>query len=230
MFVEPYHAPYAFKHRYWTGLLLLARVIIYGISAADVSGDRGITLLAIGIIANILLILVSCRPYKSWPVEVLEIISYANIAGLCLATFYTSKLTSNVGNGQDIVGYISGTISLILFLTVLTYHIVTQLFFKTQFGQRFKNRFTQQLDDSEEQVSFITTQDSEEGKAATYSEVDPPPRRDAVPLSYFVNLRSRRNIYFTDSVSGSAKCEENELRPIEQEMNSSISTSYSLMK
>ena len=23
MFVEPYHAPYAFKHRYWTGLLLL---------------------------------------------------------------------------------------------------------------------------------------------------------------------------------------------------------------
>ena len=140
-----------------------------------------------------------------------------------MATFYTSKLTSK---GQDIVGYISGTISLILFLIVLTYHIITQLFFKTQFGQRFKNRFTRQLDDSEEQVSFVTTQDSEEGKAATYSKVDPPPRRDAVPLSYFVNLRSRRNT--TDSVSGSAKCEENELRSIEQEVNSS--TPYSLMK
>ena len=60
MFVEPYHAPYAFKHRYWTGLLLLVRVTVYVISAANVSGDRGITLLAIGIVANILLFLVTC--------------------------------------------------------------------------------------------------------------------------------------------------------------------------
>ena len=224
MFVKPYHAPYAFKHRYWTGLLLLARVTIYVISVVDVSGDREITLLAIGLIANILLILVSFRPYKRWEVEFLDIVCYANIVGLCIATFYTSK----VGNSQDVVGYISGTISLILFLIVLTYHVVTQLFFKTRFGQRFKTRFTRQLNDSkyDEQVSFVTTQDSEEGKPATYSEVDPPPRRDAVPLSYFVNLRGRRNT--AASVSGSAKCEENELRPIEQEMNSS--TPYSLMK
>ena len=66
-------------------------------------------------------------------------------------------------------------------------------------------------------------QDSEEGKAATYSEIDPPPRRDAVPLSRFVNLRSRRNT--ADSVSGSAnEYEENEL--IEQ-LNSSAA--YTLM-
>ena len=82
--------------------------------------------------------------------------------------------------------------------------------------------------EDEAQVSFVTIQDSKEGKPATYSNVDPPPGRDAVPLSYFVNLRSRRNT--SDSVSESAKCEENELRPIEQEMNSSISTSYTLMK
>ena len=227
MFVEPYHAPYAFKHRYWTGLLLLVRVTIYIISAADVSSDHGITLLAIGIIANILLILVSCRPYKSWPVEILETACYANIVGLCLATFYISK----TGKSQDAVGYISGTISLILFLIVLTYHVVTQLFFTTQLGKKVKNKLNRRLNDSEneEQVSFVTTQDSEEGKPATYSEVDPPPRRDAVPLSYFVNLRSRRST--TDSMSGSAcaaNYEENELRPVQQEINSS--TPYSLMK
>ena len=225
MFIEPYHAPYAFKHRYWTGLLLLVRVAIYIVSAADVSGDRGITLLAIGIIAIILLILVSCRPYKSWPVEVLEIGCYANIAGLCLATLYVSK----VRKSQEAVGYISGTITLVLLLIVLTYHVVTQLFFKTKLGKKFKKKFNHQLNDSEneEQVSFVTTQDSEEGKPATYSEVDPPPRRDAVPLSYFVNLRSRRSTI--DSVPGSAaNYEENELRPIEQAINSS--TPYSLMK
>ena len=228
MFVEPYHAPYAFKHRYWTGLLLLLRVTAYVISAtdhADVSGDRGITLLAIGIIAIVLLILVSCRPYKSWQIEVLEIICYANIAGLSLGTFYTSQ----VGKGQDVVSYISGTTNLILFLIILTYHVVTQLFFKTQLGQTLKVRFTQQFNDPEndEQVDLVTTQDSVEGKPATYSEVDPPPRKDAMPLSHLANLRSRRNT--TNSVSESANnYEQNELKPIEQELNSS--TPYILMK
>ena len=28
MFIETYHAPYNFKHRYWTGLLLLVRIIL----------------------------------------------------------------------------------------------------------------------------------------------------------------------------------------------------------
>ena len=89
--------------------------------------------------------------------------------------------------------------------------MVTQLFFKTQLGRTLKIRFTQQFNDPEndEQVDLVTTQDSVEGKPATYSEVDPPPRKDAIPLSHFANLRSRRNT--TDGVSES---EENELKPI----------------
>ena len=76
-------------------------------------------------------------------------------------------------------------------------------------------------------IYIVTTQDSVEGKPATYSEVDPPPRKDAIPLSHFANLRSRRNT--TDSVPESANnYEENELKPIEQELNSS--TPYILMK
>ena len=222
IFVEPYHAPYAFKHRYWTGLLLLVRVFVLIISAANVSGDRGITILAIGLTVIILLVLVSCRPYKSWPVEFLEIICYANIIGLCLATLYVAK----VGNSQGVVGYISGTITLVLFLIVLTYHVVTQLFLKTQLGKKVKNRLNRQFNDAEneDQISLVT-HDNEESKPATYSEVDPPPRRDAVPLSYFVNLRNT-----TDSVLGSGGCEENELRLREQAINGPTATPYSLMK
>ena len=81
-------------------------LIVHIISAANVSGDRGITLLAIGIIAIFLLFLVTCRPYKKWPVELLEAACYANIAGLCLATLYISK----IGKNHDTAGYISGTI------------------------------------------------------------------------------------------------------------------------
>ena len=49
MFLEPYHAPYTFKHRYWTGLLLLIHAMLYIISAAKVSCDPAVNLLAIGI-------------------------------------------------------------------------------------------------------------------------------------------------------------------------------------
>ena len=225
IFVEPYHAPYTFKHRYWTGLLLLIRVIIHSISASNVSGDRGITLLAIGIIAIILLFFISCRPYKSWAVEVLEIASYANLAGLSLATLYTSR----IGKGQEVVSYISGTISLILFLVILAYHAVTQLTFITRLRRKLKNRFTRQLEDSDEEISFVTNQASEEGKSATYSEIEPPPKIDVAPQSHLINLRSRRNI--SDSVSGSIlpDYEENELKPLEHKVIDS-STPYSLMK
>ena len=46
-FFEPYHAPYSIKHRYWTGLLLLARVSLYLVFALNVSGDPSVNLLAI---------------------------------------------------------------------------------------------------------------------------------------------------------------------------------------
>ena len=47
-FLEPYHAPYAFQHRYWTGLFLILRVILYTVAAVNVSNDPAINLLAIG--------------------------------------------------------------------------------------------------------------------------------------------------------------------------------------
>ena len=38
-FLELYHAPYTFGQRYWTGLLLLMRVVLYIVSAINVSGN-----------------------------------------------------------------------------------------------------------------------------------------------------------------------------------------------
>ena len=132
MFVEPNHAPYAFKHRYWAGLLLLVCVIVYIISTADVSSDHTITLLAIGIIVFFLIILICLfRPYKSWLVQGLEVICYTNLMCFCLITFYVSK----IGQSQHVIAYISGAISLLLFLIIFIYHVITELFF----AKKFKN-------------------------------------------------------------------------------------------
>ena len=87
MFLEPYHAPYTFKRRYWTGLLLLTRAVLYIVSAANVSRDPGVNLLAIGIVITGLLLLKGysqgSRIYKKWSLDLLEMTCYVNITLFC---------------------------------------------------------------------------------------------------------------------------------------------------
>ena len=56
-FLESYHAPYTFKHHYWTGLLLVFRIALYLTSAVNVSGDLNVSLFAIIILTSCLLLL-----------------------------------------------------------------------------------------------------------------------------------------------------------------------------
>ena len=171
LFIVPYHAPYKPKHRYWTGLLLLVRIVVYIISAGTLSMDHTISIIAIGIATSILLMLSTNRPYKKRPIEVIEIISFTNIICLCLATVFLSK----GGQGQDIVACISGSITFIMFLIVLSYHILTELCFKTKFGKAFKQKFRRH-EDTEEYES--KQEEKDERMPLTFSEV-PAPRGDS---------------------------------------------------
>ena len=46
-FIEPYHAPYVDKHRYWAGLPFLVCVVLYIVFALNVNGDPHVSLVAI---------------------------------------------------------------------------------------------------------------------------------------------------------------------------------------
>ena len=132
LFLEPYHAPYTSKHRYWTGLLLLLRIILYlVISIMNMSSQSNplISFLVIGVAMVSLLMfkgfLVS-RIYRKWPIEVLEMTCHFNLAVFCLL-----KLSFIEYRKSDIIiSYISGTITLVLLLIVLIYHFFTEIIFK----------------------------------------------------------------------------------------------------
>ena len=87
-----------------------------------------------------------------------------------------------------------------LFLTVLSYHIITQLFFATRLGKKLKNKIAQQFGGvkTEETINLVykTTTKLE---PVTYSEVDPPTRGEELLLSHSDTPRSRRNA--TNNVS-----------------------------
>ena len=92
-FLEPYHAPYTAKYRYWTGLLLLVRVLLYFISVLNFSLDPRVELMAIIFILSSLILTKGVtstaeRVYKNWPLDVMETAIYFNLVAFSALTWY----------------------------------------------------------------------------------------------------------------------------------------------
>ena len=169
MFLEPYHAPYTFKHRYWTGLLLLVRAVLYIISAANVSNDPGIELIAVGIAMTGLLLLKGysqgARLYRKAFIDLLEMICYVNILLSCLAVFFVL----NGHRDTDIIAYISGSVTFVLLMFVLAYHVFTEFYSKCKCTQISPSTVRRYVGDQDEMLIKETNLNK-----PTHSEVDGP--------------------------------------------------------
>ena len=122
-FMEPHHAPYTAKHRYWTGLLLLVRFVLFFEGVLNFSKDPQIDLIATIIVITSLLLLksnTSKRVYKNWLVDAMENAIYFTLILLAIFTWYCLKPTAKVC--QCAITYTSITITFILFLLVVVFH------------------------------------------------------------------------------------------------------------
>jgi predicted outer membrane repeat protein len=201
LFIEPYHVPYTPQHRYWTGLLLLARIVIYLTSAVNVSGDPSINLLVTGIVVSFLLFLKGYfgNIYKNWVIGSLEVGCYLNIVSLSFVALF---LLNN--DGQLLAAaYISGLTTLVLTLTVLAYHIFIEVISKTKLWKGAKDRLIhRQWDIDDEAIVELTSTQS----LLTSTTVDAPPRGGSVYSEYREELleptqRETGNTLFTKSRS-----------------------------
>ena len=201
LFIEPYHVPYTPQHRYWTGLLLVVRIVLYLTSAVNVSGDPSISLLATGIVVSFLLFLKGYfgNIYRNWLIGSLEVGCYLNIV---LLSFITLFLLNNDGHLLA-AAYISGLITLALTLLVLTYHIFTQLISKTKLWQGVEGRLTRRQCDTDDEASLELTSTQ---SLLTSTIVDAPPREGSVYNEYREELleptqTETGNTFFTKSKS-----------------------------
>ena len=122
-FLEPYYAPYNIKYRYWTGLLLFVRVLLYLISNVNFSLDSRVDLMAVILVVGSLILLkgvTAKRIYKNWPIDVMETAIYFNLVAFSALTWY--KLDS--GENQVAVAYMSVMIIFILLLGVIAFHVL----------------------------------------------------------------------------------------------------------
>ena len=125
LFMEANVAAYRPKHRYWTGLLLFVRVVLY-LEVAYNSKDSRASLLATALTAASLLLLMVVlggNVYRQKLVGCLSSFCYFNLLMLSVAQLYWQ----NNKKGQIISAQISVSAAFALMLGVLVYHTIKTL-------------------------------------------------------------------------------------------------------
>ena len=138
-FLEPYHAPYTAQYRYWTGLLLFVRMLLYLISVLNFSLDPRVDLLAtIFIVGGLILLkgVTAKRVYKNWPLDVMETSIYFNLVAFSALTWYILDF----GGNQVALAYTSVMTIFVLLLGVIVFHILhyTRLYKFSFINKAFK--------------------------------------------------------------------------------------------
>ena len=131
---DAYTGPYKDKHRYWPGLLLVVRVVLFLVFSVNVFGDPAVSLLTITVTT-------SCINFSTinfgsvYRNNVLNLIEYSfffNLEILSSATLFISLTDGD----QAAVVYTSVTIAFATFMIITFYHILVRVT-KEQQRQRF---------------------------------------------------------------------------------------------
>ena len=118
-----YFHPFHTDSRYWTGLLLFVRVILYLIAGVDQSGEPQIQLIATAILIGIIIMIKSIlltRVYNKYFIDVLENLLLFNI--LFLSTFMLYAIDKPTA--AQAAAYLSTSVVFVILLFIFGYHII----------------------------------------------------------------------------------------------------------
>ena len=130
-FLDNYHAPYQNSHRYWTGLMLLVRIVLLIAFACDVPNDPSQYMLAIITVVVCVQswgwILGVSGVYKRQWVGILDASFVLNLIIVSAVTSYCYGQKSCGGDIQSVIGYTSLGVAFLTFIGILTYHLHMQV-------------------------------------------------------------------------------------------------------
>ena len=151
-FLDAYHAPYASSHRYWTGLLLWVRCILFVIIASPSAGDSRADLFAVSsAVVGLITFALATGIYHNRYFGILEASFFLNLVLLATATNYIQA----AGGNQAAVTLISLSVAFTTFAGIVIYHIFLQIR-GTKMWLRvssiYKSRFSKQSNNIEEEI------------------------------------------------------------------------------
>ena len=135
-FLDAYTGPYKDRHRYWTGLLLMARVLMLIIFSTNYSNNPTNDLLAITIIFFLLTAYLAIvgGVYKNGILNVLECFFLLNMGILSAISLYQFTLEES---GKPNATYVSVSIALIVFSFIVFFHAIQKIC-KANQGRKLK--------------------------------------------------------------------------------------------
>ena len=127
-FMDSYHAPYKAKHRYWSGLLLVLRFVLFLVFAFEFNPQQdrtSINLLAILVGIGILVVWAwTCGGiHRNWCLDALEGSFALNLIILSATTMYIYHVSPSERD-QLAVGYTSVSIAFATFIAILIFQVV----------------------------------------------------------------------------------------------------------
>ena len=168
-FLDAHYSPYKDHYRNWTGVLLLVRIILAVLVSLNPMNDPAISLL---IHAIMMFLLISAAwvgggVYKKWPHNILECSLFVNAGVLSVTTLFISSS----GGRQGVAFYLSASLTLVVFIAVIIYHVGTQLNKVKWFRENFVKMQTQMFQRKRKTDSDTEQDDKASTPAVTYTSV-----------------------------------------------------------
>ena len=122
---DAYTGPYKHKHRYWTGLLLLVRVVLLTVFSLNQTNNPSINLLTIALMVFVLLAYLSFigGVYKNLVCNTLEISFVLNVGVASVAALYQPLS----GNDTALIATILTGVAFSIFVVIVVGHAVQRL-------------------------------------------------------------------------------------------------------
>ena len=121
--LDAYQGPYKNKFYYWTGLQLLVRAVLFGISSLDRKINITISIIIFGIMIGTHGIV---RPFKIKYKNYQELVLFLNLQGLYVISLY-DECATNI-NAVNIIIHTMITMAAVHFIFIITYHIIIYMF------------------------------------------------------------------------------------------------------
>ena len=155
-FMDAYHAPFIYKHRYWVGLLLFA-LIIHNVISAMATNDF-LSVLSMGCIAAGLILLkfffTGVKLYKTWINDLIETISLFNVVFLAFGTLYAQ--IAGTKYAISILARTSMSLSVSLFIIIICYHCYKYVYLQSRFYRRHKTQISKAIVTIKESVKRLS--------------------------------------------------------------------------
>ena len=176
-FLDTYHGPYKARHRYWTGLLLLFRVVLAVVNAFAAAYDLSYSFKLFAIVSVVFLCLLWVgRVYRKWPLYILESSFLVNLGLLSMAIYHV-RAKDNYKEGDEVCYFkTSVSIALITFLGILAYHLYLIIHI-TKIMESVKVKMNKMMSFKENAIQlkdFTTTPNNNQGSTPTTVELREP--------------------------------------------------------